>query len=283
MNVFLDILAEYYRTGGGAVGDAAAGNGLPALHAAASADQLFGPLSHYAGTGDAAAFAVRYAGGFSATTMFHAVTVLLLICYVLVMYRHPELLKTLQEHIFSPGGARDQHRNDNRHDPLRGFSWGRLLLDTLFVCTAAVRLTDTLAPSAADSLPAAARMLAVPVVAGLYYLTVAYQSGLLALTGTVTVSRPLTSALGRTKTVYFRLATVVLTPVLLLWALCPTGEGRAFAAAIALLGLFIALAFLRETFLLFISKKLSIYHWILYLCTVEAFPVSFVWLLAARG
>ena len=33
---------------------------------------------------------------------------------------------------------------------------------------------------------------------------------------------------------------------------------------------------------LFLSKKISILHWILYLCTVEIFPISLIGLLAAR-
>ena len=40
--------------------------------------------------------------------------------------------------------------------------------------------------------------------------------------------------------------------------------------------------YLRETLNLFLSKKISILHWILYLCTVEIFPISLIGLLAAR-
>lgn len=43
-----------------------------------------------------------------------------------------------------------------------------------------------------------------------------------------------------------------------------------------------AILYLREVLNLFISKKVSILHWILYLCIVEVFPVSLLWLLVAR-
>ena len=283
MNTYLNMLACHYSA---AAGPAACADRslLPA-----AAGDVFGALSQRAAEGvemaEGSADAVNEvfaAAGFSSTVPFHAAVLLLLVCYVLVLYRHPELLKNLREHIFSAGAVRDD-MNDNRHDPMRGLSWGCLLLDILFVCTAAVRLTDMADPAAAAAMPLAARMLAVPVAAALFCMVAAFQSSLLALSGTVTVSRPLTSALARIRNIYFRLATVVLTPVLLLWALSPAGRGQTFAIIIAVELLLIVLAFLRETFLLFISKKLSIYHWFLYLCTVEAFPLSLICLLAARG
>lgn len=257
-----------------------------AMHAA-SAGEIFGHLSQRAAdvadAGIVPAVVQHMGEGFSATALFHAVTLLLLLCYVTVLHRNPDLLKSLRDYIFSPGSMRDQHLSDNRNDPLRQFSWGRLLLSLLFVCTATLRLTDMAAPAAAAAAPMSVRLLAVPFVAGLFFVMVTCQNALLALTGTITVSRPLTSALGRVRSIYFRLATVILTPVLLLWALAPAESSRPFEVTIVLGVLFVALAFLRETFLLFVSKKLSIYHWILYLCTVEAFPVSLVCLLAVRG
>lgn len=277
MNGFLKILAEYDLTAG------AGGAHHAAAPRAVTAEEVFGHLSQRADAAGTTGAAAQLAEGFSSTTLFHAAAVLLLVCYVLVLYRHPEILKSLREHIFSTGAGRNERLNDNRHDPLRGFSWGRMLLDTLFVCTAVVRLADLLMPTAAAALPPQARLLAVPIVAGVFCATVAYQNTMLALAGAVTVSRPLTSAIGRIRSIYFRLATVVLTPVLLLWVLSPAGRGVVFEAVIALQVIFIAVAFLRETFLLFISKKLSIYHWFLYLCTVEAFPLSLVCLLAVRG
>ena len=248
---------------------------------AATAGEVFGTLSQRAA--EAGAPVEEAAVGFSTTTLFHAVAVVLLMCYIMVLYRPPELLASLREYIFSPVSTRDERLNDNRHDPLRGFSWGYLLLGVLFFSMLAARMTDLLAPGLSATLPTQLRMMAVPLAAGEFFVMLAFQKTLLALTGTVTVSQQLTTAIARVKTIYFRLMTATLTPVLLMWALMPAGRGRAFVIIIALQALFVAVAFLRETFLLFVSKKLSIYHWILYLCTVEAFPVSFVCLLAARG
>lgn len=275
MNGFLNILAEYDRL----VGEGLAAD-RPALRAA-SAGEVFGTLSQR-GT-EAGATVWPAAEGFSAATPFHAAVVVLLLLYVLVLYRHPELPAALREYIFSPVAARDGRMNDNRHDPLRGFSWGYLLLGAIFFCTAVIRLTDLIAPDGAAAVSEPVRLLAVPAVVLLFFALIAFQNILLYLAGSVTVSRPFTMSLVRVKTIYFRLAAVVITPILLMWALSPAGSSRVFEIIIALQVLMIAVAFLRETFLLFVSKKLSIYHWILYLCAVEAFPVSLVCLLAARG
>ena len=289
MNTYLNALARYYAA---QPESAAADDAVRAV----SPDVIFGPLSQSAAdsavtAADGAATAVTETAAatattvFTSTTVFHIATVLLLVCYVTVMYRHPELLKALREYIFSPASGSERHSSDNRNDPLRGFSWGSLLLGTLFFCTAAVRTAEAAMPAAyavtPSVLPSALCMLAVPLSAALFFAVTAYQRALLMAAGAVTVSQPLSAALLRIKSVYFRLSATILTPLLLLWAVSPAAAGRPFGIIMAIAVVFIAVAFLRETFLLFISKKLSIYHWFLYLCTVEAFPVSIVVLVAA--
>ncbi|MBP3497475.1 MAG: DUF4271 domain-containing protein, partial [Alistipes sp.] len=34
--------------------------------------------------------------------------------------------------------------------------------------------------------------------------------------------------------------------------------------------------FIKESFLFFVSQKISILHWILYLCALEIFPLSLI-------
>ena len=275
MNGFLNILAEHDLAAG------AAGTTGSTGASAASAGEIFGELSQRAAENSAAAEAV--ASGFAQTTPFHAAAVLLLACYLLVLCRYPELPALLREYIFSPMAARDARINDNRNDPLRGFSWGLVLLGALFFCTAVVRLADSAAPTSTASAASAIRLMAVPAAAAAFVLLLAFQRGVLAAAGALTLSQSLTTPLARIKTIYFRLAIVTMTPLLLIWALAPSRSGDIFGAAVALQAILVVAAFLRETFLLFVSKKLSIYHWILYLCAVEAFPVSFACLLAAKG
>ena len=76
--------------------------------------------------------------------------------------------------------------------------------------------------------------------------------------------------------------TGVALSALLLFALCPRGTGDVWFCIIVIELLATVFLYLRETLNLFLSKKISILHWILYLCIVEVFPVSLLWLLVAR-
>jgi len=108
------------------------------------------------------------------------------------------------------------------------------------------------------------------------------QSAALHAAAAVTRSQPLVAQLQLLRRTYFSIAVVVVFPALLLLMLCPPAkEGVWFVAATAGLAGTVLL-YLRETLQLFLSKKISILHWFLYLCIVEIFPVSLLWLLAVR-
>lgn len=109
-----------------------------------------------------------------------------------------------------------------------------------------------------------------------------FQCGALHLIGRITLSTDLTRALVHFKVLYLGLATVVAMPSALLLALCPPGEGQLWFYGTLLLSGTVAMLFLKESFRLFLAKKVSILHWFLYLCTVECFPISLIWLLATR-
>ena len=80
----------------------------------------------------------------------------------------------------------------------------------------------------------------------------------------------------------FALTVLLTSPALLLFALCPRNTGDVWFLIITIELAVAAILYLRESLRLFISKKISILNWILYLCSVEIFPASLVWLLLAR-
>ena len=96
------------------------------------------------------------------------------------------------------------------------------------------------------------------------------------------ISQPFTAQIVLLKRTYFALAVIVSSPALLLFALCPPGRGGVWFTVIVAELTVTALLYFRETLNLFLSKKVSILHWFLYLCTVEIFPISLLWLLAVR-
>jgi hypothetical protein len=84
----------------------------------------------------------------------------------------------------------------------------------------------------------------------------------------------------RVRLTYFVFATVVVAPFLLVLQM--SGGVMAWRIATYLaLGLTLVL-YVRESLDLFMSKKISILHWFLYLCTVEIVPVTLLWQMAIR-
>ncbi len=77
-----------------------------------------------------------------------------------------------------------------------------------------------------------------------------------------------------------RMSTVWLMPPVIMSAL----EGDNFGVTYIAITVAITFAaiYLFRTFLLFNAQKISILHWILYLCTVEIFPLTLLWALFVR-
>lgn len=123
--------------------------------------------------------------------------------------------------------------------------------------------------------------LLLSILGGIFGI-VLFQCGVLAFVGRLTLTRDLTRAIIHFKILFFSLVTIITMPLALLSVCCPPGQGNFWFCGIVLLVGIIVLLFLKETLKLFLSKKISILHWFLYLCTVECFPISLAWLLATR-
>ena len=153
----------------------------------------------------------------------------------------------------------------------------------LFVGVITVKYGDSLIPdSLIGTIPQGA-VLALSLLATFACLCVGlFQRAVVRLAGAVTLSQPFVSQLMLLKRTYFTLGVIVTVPALLLFALCPRGTGGVWFCIIVIELLATAFLYLRETLNLFLSKKISILHWFLYLCTVEVFPISLLWLLTVR-
>ena len=109
----------------------------------------------------------------------------------------------------------------------------------------------------------------------------AYERLLLMVIGAVTGSRDFIEALLYVKRVCFSTVALALSPVVLLSALSP-GDSRGWLWFFVGECLILSFLFLKETFVLFIRKKVPIFQWFLYLCTVEAFPLTLICASIAR-
>ena len=215
--------------------------------------------------------------------VFQGFVLLLAATYATLLYRNLGDVKTLLKRI-----SRDNTSGERLSEEPGGNSFSRFLnittaIGMLFMGVIAVKYGDTLmTPRFGQALSHGAVLALSLLATAAWCAVVLFQSSLIRISGAITLSQPFTSHLALLRRSYFALAVIITSPTLLLFALCPRGTGGVwfFVGAVELI--ITAVLYLRESFNLFISKKISILHWFLYLCTVEVFPISLLWLLAAR-
>ena len=213
---------------------------------------------------------------------FQSFVLLLAAIYAMLLYRNLGDVRTLLDRI-----SRDTATGQRLSEEPGGSGFSRFLniattIGMLFMGVMAVKYGDSLMPSQLETLSHGAVLALSLLATAACYGVVLYQMTVVRLTGAVTLSQPFISQLVLLKRTYFSLGVIVTSPALLLFALCPRGTGNVWFCIIIIELAVTAGLYLRETLNLFIAKKISILHWFLYLCIVEIFPFSLLWLLAAR-
>ena len=208
---------------------------------------------------------------------------LLAATYAMLLYRNLGDVRTLLGRI-----SRDAATGKRFSEDPGGSGYSRFLniataIGLLFLGVAAVKYGDTLMPGRlAASIPQGAALIFSLLVSLASLGVAAYQTIAVRLAGALTLSQPFIAQLMLLKRTCFALGMILISPPLLLFALCPQGTGGVWFCIIAVELAAAAVLYLKETLNLFLSKKVSILHWFLYLCIVEVFPVSLLWLLAVR-
>ncbi len=193
--------------------------------------------------------------------------------YVLLISSHPGMAWELATRTAAPHGR--------TADPAGGGSLPFLnragLLALLFGGLLALRLGTPHRFAAELPQPALALL-----AAACFALVLLLQCAMLRLAGALTLTRELTDAVIAAKRSALALYALLLPPVLLCYLPLPAGSGAGILGCIVVLSGIVLFLFLKSTLELFVAKKVSISHWILYLCTVELFPISLLWQLVAR-
>ena len=133
---------------------------------------------------------------------------------------------------------------------------------------------EAVGPYARVALPFAAMAAFVAVVA--------VQYAMLAVAGGITRSWPTMAVLLRIRLIYFVLATVIVLPPVLMWQMNGGTGGEVWLRVACLAAAVAVVMYVRESVTLFNSKKISILHWILYLCIVEIMPFTLLWQIVVR-
>lgn len=216
---------------------------------------------------------------------FQGLVLLLTLLFGLLLYRNPGDMRALVGRVAFERRDSERTSDESGNAGFTRFLNIALALGFLLAGVTAVRLCDR--PDIAQELLSMGNgstlSLLLALGVGLLFLLI-YLYGILLLraVGGVTLTSGFTTQLIRIKRGYAALGAIILAPVILLFALSPLGSDTIWAGLLTAGWLITFLLYLRETFALFISKKVSILHWILYLCAVEIFPVTLLWLLVVR-
>ena len=215
--------------------------------------------------------------------VFQSFVLLLAATYATLLYRNIGDIRTLVGHISRDAASRQRLSEDPGSSGFSRFLHIVTAIGMLFLGVFAVKYGDALMPRLLTDTLSHGAVLAMSLLATLACTAiVACQAALVRIAGAVTVSQPFVSQLMLLRRTYFALAVIVTSPALLLFALCPRGTGNVWFSVITIELAMTAFLYLKESLNLFISKKISILHWFLYLCTVEIFPISLLWLLTVR-
>ena len=215
--------------------------------------------------------------------VFQSFVLLLAATYATLLYRNIGDIRTLVGHISRDAASRQRLSEDPGSSGFSRFLHIVTAIGMLFLGVFAVKYGDALMPRLLTDTLSHGAVLAMSLLATLACTAiVACQAALVRIAGAVTVSQPFVSQLMLLRRTYFALAVIVTSPALRLFALCPRGTGNVWFSVITIELAMTAFLYLKESLNLFISKKISILHWFLYLCTVEIFPVSLLWLSLVR-
>ena len=206
--------------------------------------------------------------------LYNMLIALTIIYYVFCIYRYFDDIRALFMSVFQRRVVSLERAEERRRSDIFYGSLGKLfVLGLAFVgviaSMVASRQAGFLTPSQLFYLPF--------VAMGAFVVVISVQYLMLLIVGAITHSINEVMALMRIRLIYFVMAIVMVAPILLISQM---GIGASYerwqnVGYIAALIAFVL--FIRESIGFFISKKVSILHWILYLCAVEILPLTLLW------
>lgn len=213
------------------------------------------------------------------TPVYNVLIALITIYYMFCIYRYFDDIMVLFSSVFNRSMVSSERNSERRRSDIFYGSLGKLFL--LGVCFVGL-LSGMWCRNAELELPSQVVLYMPLAVIGAFIVVVVVQYLILMVVGFVTQSIREVGQLMRIRLIYFVLASVMVSPILLISQMGTSHsyevwQNVGFVAAVVALGLFF-----RESIKLFISKKVSILHWILYLCAVEIMPITLLWQAVVR-
>lgn len=204
---------------------------------------------------------------------FQAVMLAVAVVYMFFLVRYSDIIwGFIRTAVSADGNALLKESGMQFSSEQRNLSIVMSLIGIIMTSFVSIRLLRWLRPSLFDG--AAELWIGCGVAAAAIAATMAAVCAVLYIAGAVSGRRDACMGLIRIKTLCFAVGVSVITPFCISYLLLPENAAGVWLYAILALCSVSALLFVKKSFLLFISQRISILFWILYLCTLEIFPIS---------
>ncbi len=208
---------------------------------------------------------------------YNLLVAVMFVYYLFCICRYFDDIRALFESIFNRKIQHTGRAGERRRSDIFYGSLGKLFM--LGACFVGV-LTAVAIARMGVGLPQQMMLYAPLAVMAVFIAIIIVQYLFLGVVGVVTQSYSEVASLMRIRLTYFVLSTVMVAPVMLMALLCTGASADAWLKVVCIATGVVGVLFVRESVGFFISKKVSILHWILYLCTVEILPLSLLWQVA---
>ncbi len=217
----------------------------------------------------------------TATPLFQSVVLATLIIYLGIMLRSWGFIRSIWSDALKTN-------NDQRmvfeggELPLQRFKFTAALLGLAVVALAIVRIAEGELPMTSEVYSSTLHSLAPLAALGVILLIVIWCVAYHKIIGWVidSDSPSLLAHIGYTN---FVRIVVLLYPITAVWLLSDSGSSATYSITLIVCCSVLLLLYLKDTFVFFLGKKISIFYWILYLCTAILLPWSlFIKLLASQ-
>ena len=206
--------------------------------------------------------------------VFHLLVAASLVAYLFMLYHSWGFIGAIWKGVFSTRQSEHRMASEGGALPLSRFKLTASFIGIASVALIGVKLLDSSirdnAPIYDSSLTAYFPLLGLIVVGIIIAWNYAFHKIAMWLTHS-----DILAMLAATTHMNFVRSIVVLYPLIAIWCVADTSINTVASVIVIIGGILTLLIYLKDTFILFIGKKISILYWILYLCTAILLPLSF--------
>ena len=231
-------------------------------------EELYGETSEL-GTGGTFA---PYDESLTATPLFQSVVLATLIVYLAILLRSWGFIRSIWNDAFKTNS--DQRMVfEGGELPLQRFKLTASLLGLAVTALAMVRIAESEIPTTSEIYSSAIASYAPLVALGAILIIVLWCFAYHKLMAWI-IESDSPNALAMIGYTNFVRLVVLLYPITAMWLLADGSDSSAYSITLIICSSVLLLLYLKDTFVFFLGKKISIFYWILYLCTAILLPWS---------